>query len=181
MHDVIPGIARNGRTKKVLALLMCIVVLFCCMNHVVYAYQYTGRKLSNPLNTKFKISTTASTYTTAIITYTGTWETYCSEIDVSYVSLNENIYFYGDLAVNNGTYAITYSYSNDYHNITLYMSFANATSAQRNEVIVHEVGHALGLDHCEPANQNISVMRSTGFNNKAYPLSDDISGIANLY
>lgn len=37
MHDVIPGIARNGRTKKVLALLMCIVVLFFGMNHVVYA------------------------------------------------------------------------------------------------------------------------------------------------
>ncbi|WP_425757484.1 matrixin family metalloprotease [Ihubacter sp. rT4E-8] len=43
------------------------------------------------------------------------------------------------------------------------------------------MGHALGLDHCQTSKNSISVMRAVGFNDKAYPLSDDIAGIKKLY
>ena len=46
---------------------------------------------------------------------------------------------------------------------------------------MHEVGHALGLSHTQASNNSISVMRETGFNGKAYPLSDDIAGISAIY
>ena len=51
----------------------------------------------------------------------------------------------------------------------------------RYETIVHEVGHCLGLSHCQYIKNSISVMREYGFNNKAYPLSDDIQGISYIY
>ena len=43
------------------------------------------------------------------------------------------------------------------------------------------MGHALGLDHTKTINESISVMRALGFNNKAYPLNDDILGIRAKY
>lgn len=100
---------------------------------------------------------------------------------MSQVTSNQNIYFYGDLNVDNGTYATCYHNSNDSHTITYYNAFTKATSVERNETIVHEVGHALGLAHCQAGDESISVMRATGFNYKAYPLSDDISGISAIY
>lgn len=41
------------------------------------------------------------------------------------------------------------------------------------------MGHALGLDHTQTINESIS--RDIGFNNKAYPLNDDILGIRAKY
>lgn len=56
-----------------------------------------------------------------------------------------------------------------------------STATKRKETVVHEVGHELGLAHTQESNILISVMRTSGFNSKAYPLSDDKAGIAKKY
>ena len=144
------------------------------------AYKYTGFKMSDPSNVKYMISTTVAMYSADTMTYTKKWESKCSEIGFSVVNSNENIYFYGDYNVNNGMYADTIA-RNDSAVITYRKRFLELDSSQQRETIVHEVGHALGLDHCQSSKNSISVMRANGFNGKAYPLSDDIAGISALY
>ena len=61
------------------------------------------------------------------------------------------------------------------------MSSVLFTKIRKNETIVHEVGHALGLAHCASAYNSISVMRATGFNDVAAPLMYDGYSIAKLY
>ncbi len=168
--------------KMLLAVVLCLVIVFYSgYGATAYAYVYNGWELSNPSNVKYKIGSSAAQYTSSIMTYSEIWESYCDEVNISYVSSDENIYFYGNISVDNDTYATTYHNSNDYHAITFYKDFLNTTTVEKNEIIVHEVGHALGLAHCQAANNGISVMRALGFNNKPYPLSDDINGISNLY
>ena len=64
------------------------------------------------------------------------------------------------------------------------INFALSTilsEAIKRETVVQEVGHALGLAHCQEEKNGVSVMRRLGFNGKAKPLSDDIAGIRELY
>ncbi len=145
------------------------------------AYVFTGWKFSNPGSVKYKVSVSAGQYHDIISKYTKTWESKCKEIGVKNVESGDNIYFYCDLDIDNGSYGVTYNVKKDHNTITFYKAFRDATSAHKNETIVHEVGHALGLDHCQKEKNAHSVMRATGFNGKAYPLSDDISGISALY
>ncbi|MFP7394173.1 matrixin family metalloprotease [Niallia circulans] len=49
------------------------------------------------------------------------------------------------------------------------------------ETAVHEFGHTIGLDHTQKSNESKSVMRAKGFNDKAYPLSDDKAGLNYIY
>ncbi|MDR2043475.1 MAG: matrixin family metalloprotease [Clostridium sp.] len=160
----------------------CTIIIISSFWHIeVRAHIANGWVLSNPSNVKYNISTFVGPYTSETITYVEKWETYCSEIGISSASSNENIYFYGDFNVDNGTYAICLHHNDNYHVITYYYAFTKATASERQETIVHEVGHALGLAHCQSDKESISVMRATGFNNKAYPLSDDIAGISAIY
>jgi hypothetical protein len=66
-------------------------------------------------------------------------------------------------------------------NIAIYKPWKSLSNTRKKETIVHEVGHELGLAHCQSSKESISVMRATGFNDKAYPLSDDKEGISYLY
>lgn len=145
-----------------------------------YAYVEKGCKLSDPKNINFGINASAGRYANIIPPYAKTWGTHCSEIGFS-SSASQNVFFSASTDVDNGTYAVTYHASTDCHSITFYKSFETATAAEKNETIVHEMGHVLGLDHCQESKKKISVMRATGFNGKAYPLSDDISGISAIY
>lgn len=81
----------------------------------------------------------------------------------------------------NGTYGVTYYLTQRMSTITYYSAWLNTTALKRLETVTHEVGHALGLSHTQSANNTISVMRATGFNGKAYPLSDDKSGMEAKY
>ncbi|WP_368915885.1 matrixin family metalloprotease [Exiguobacterium acetylicum] len=65
--------------------------------------------------------------------------------------------------------------------IIVYKKWHELSDKQERETIVHEVGHALGLNHTQGPNESISVMRAYEFNNKDYPLSDDKKGIAKRY
>ena len=140
-----------------------------------------GWTLSNPSNVTYSVSSTAGQYGTMLSNYSETWETYCDEIGISPAYGDENIYFYAEVNYNNGKYATTMYPASDSCTITFYYAFSQATSIVKYETIVHEVGHALGLEHCQTEKEDISVMRALGFNGKPYPLEDDIEGISAKY
>lgn len=91
-------------------------------------------------------------------------------VNLDYVNSN-----YGD------AYATHRNGSSTLSNITFYKSWKSLSQIKRRETAVHEVGHALGLDHTQTKNNSISVMRKRGFNNKDYPLKDDLNGINAIY
>lgn len=112
-----------------------------------------------------------------------TWENKTGRVAFIWNGNGTNkMHIFNNTGVDNGTYAVTYRNSNNFKTIVTYKTFSQTTQARRNETIVHEVGHTLGLDHIPSIqNQSTSVMRATGFNNKAYPLTDDINGIKAIY
>lgn len=61
------------------------------------------------------------------------------------------------------------------------MKITNLKEFIAKETAVHEFGHTIGLDHTQKSNESKSVMRAKGFNDKAYPLSDDKAGLNYIY
>ena len=154
-----------GKLRRIMFVMVFFGCLFVGSMPEVNTYVEKGCKLSDPKNINFGINASAGRYAGIIPPYAKTWGTYCSEIGFS-SNASQNVFF---------------SASTDCHSITFYKSFETTTAARKNETIVHEMGHVLGLDHCQTSKNSISVMRKTGFNGKAYPLSDDISGISAIY
>ena len=107
------------------------------------------------------------------------WDTYTGRVSFSFSAISAQIKFLDNRSLDNGTYATTFLRSGANKDIIIYKSFKSLSTVRKNETIVHEAGHALGLGHSDKT--TTSVMRATGFNDKAYPLSDDIAGIKALY
>lgn len=166
--------------------LICLLfALILCVNLALPARAFNiihAWKLDDPQNVKVSFSTTVGQYRSRMVTYISTWESYCPEINiVTNFSGTENVYVYGDLSIYNGSYATMSPYSNNEKVITFWGAFVEATTAEQNDIIIHEMGHALGLAHCDSDDNSISVMRKTGFNLSGRPLADDIEGISALY
>ncbi|MCQ2536913.1 MAG: M57 family metalloprotease [Lachnospiraceae bacterium] len=136
---------------------------------------------SNPSSISYYLDTSVSGYISSIGPFVEIWGAYCPEVSFYQTATNGNITIRGNLNVSNGTFATCVRGSGERCTITLYHSYQNLSANNQHEVIVHEVGHALGLNHCQAVYEYISVMRAVGFNNKPYPLSDDIDGISYLY
>lgn len=74
------------------------------------------------------------------------------------------------------------SYSPSTKFVTLFKKWRlDLNKTRRIETVIHEVGHVLGLDHTQTANDSISVMRQYNFNDKTYILDDDFLAIHALY
>lgn len=101
---------------------------------------------------------------------------FVTQADIGYIN-----FYQGVVNTDNGTYGICFYNNSSQSDIRYYRAWITAGSLIRNEVVVHEVGHAIGLSHTQTANNLNAVMRATGFNNKAYPLSDDKAGMNAKY
>ncbi len=109
------------------------------------------------------------------------WETYTGRVSCTFNAVSGTVKFLDNRSTDSEDYAVTFLQSGRKKNIVLYKPFKSLSTTRKNETIVHEMGHAFGLGHCQSSKNSISVMRETGFNDKAYPLSDDIAGIKALY
>ena len=168
--------------KKIINFTIILIIITILTTEVkTLAYTYTGYVFSNPLSITYYITGSVGAYSTLVSGKCTAWNS-LSEINITVSnSTSANIMLYADYTYDNGTYAVTTPYSNSLYNITIYKAFVNLNTTRAQETVVHEIGHTLGLDHCEPVNNSISVMREYGFNDAPYPLSDDIAGIQNLY
>lgn len=178
---------KDVRLNKALQRLCCFVLVFLVLAFSnlpkAQAYNFNGFVLSNPTNISYSISSTVGGYISGMSNFVEIWSGFCSEVSFAQQAWTgtENIGIYGNLNLSNGTYAICAHANNNRHVITLFNDYTQATSVEQHETIVHEVGHALGSAHCQPAQESKSVMRANDFNNKPYPLSDDRAGISALY
>lgn len=172
--------------RQLISKILCLscIALFCLWiwypQIKAEAFLFNDCVCPNPKNITYSVAASVGPFSSDIAPNTEVWQKHCPQLGISSLAYNAFIRFTGDLSVSNGAYAVCY-HDATYHTITLYNEYTQASAANRAEIIVHEVGHALGLAHCQSDKNSVSVMRATGFNNKAYPLEDDIAGIKVLY
>ena len=164
--------------KYILSILLLLVFIFSVILQPAYAYVTNGYHISTP--SSVGIYCNNATYSNTIYTYAKKWNQ-CSELHLYESSTSVAKIHASVSSTSNGYYAITYNYGNDNHSIVFYALWQTSSDSIKNETVVHEFGHALGLAHTQSSNDNISVMRQYGFNNKAYPLLDDKNGISFIY
>ena len=164
-------------------LLFIMITLLLSTLSVSFAYVPNGWVLTYPTSCWFYISedTNSSPYLNDLIYYTKQWNS-LPELGLyqTYSPSDDNIAMYV-VSYDTGNYALAQHYSDDYHTATFYPSWKNLSLTNRREVIVHEIGHCLGLAHTQSSNNSNSIMRQFNFNGKPYPLSDDKAGISSIY
>ena len=164
-----------------------LAISFFNCNVLSYAYTKTGYKFDEPRKIKFFIASNASAYARMFRNTVPTWGSY-----VTQVSLKETVaerdgnikLYYG--TTGRSVYGVTVRIDRNHYKITFTEYFAKlSTNNKKREVILHEVGHALGLDHTQKGNYGVSIMWNgedgNHFHNVAYPLSDDVRGMTSIY
>ena len=149
------------------------------------AYVATGYKFDEPRHIYYFLASSASTYKTILNNTVPTWNVYTSvNITKTSSETKANIKLYYDGA-NGNSYATTNRTDRNHYQIYFHKPFSNLSDLKKKETILHEVGHALGLDHTQVENYSRSIMwdgqNGTHFHNVAYPLADDTNGIKNIY
>lgn len=145
----------------------------------IQAYVKNEYKVVTPSKVKVNILSSASAYSSTINSYSA-WSYSGSPIKFTRSAASPDITL-GVENVDKDAYAVTYHVSSRASNVVFYKLFIQASTSVKKETVVHEIGHCLGLAHTQSSNNSKSVMRKTGFNGKAYPLSDDKSGIKAIY
>lgn len=169
------------KTKLRRGTAICCMAVFMVLTTCAYVKAYVlepGWKVPFPKNIGVYIDSSLSDVN--IKPYVKIWDTKTGRVAFNYTG--STVKFLDNRTVDNGTYATTFLQTGRQKNVIIYKRFKSLPTAHKNETIVHEVGHTLGLGHVTAsALLSSSVMRETGFNNKAYPLSDDIAGIKAMY
>lgn len=175
---------KKSRLLKKLTVLVVVFALIVSNFAIANAYVLLDEStwLLFPKNIKVYITSTLED-DIAMESSIKTWQTYTDgTVRFFFTPLSPVIEIYDCRSADNDAYAVTYVLGASDKDIMVYKPINNLTTVQKNETIVHEMGHALGLNHITLAqNQSTSVMRPYGFNNKAYPLADDIAGINAMY
>ena len=167
--------------RKILGATLTAIVLLSSNFAEAKAYILNGKKLRNASCATYYCASNLSQISSVVSIYTNKWNN-CSQVNLSQTYGSSDITLEGDLYTDTGVYANTsVNFDTQTSHVTFYQRFLSATYSNQSEIVVHEVGHALGLAHCASSDVKKSVMREYGFNGKAYPLSDDKAGIATLY
>lgn len=149
----------------------------------VKAYKLNGTKFNYPKNLYYYIDSSIpypSNVRVGVIAWNASSDVeFTLEVPTSPGIANVRMYYYNTYK---SYYAITYHTTPQQPYINYHADWKALGQTQREETAVHEVGHCLGLAHCEePYPSPTPVMRAAGFNNLQAPLTDDWNGIAAIY